>query len=431
MGVNGSQCAGSMVGARSGGRRDRTRNGRRTLRIALFTDTYPPQVNGVSRTLARLARHGVEAGHSLLVVAPQAVGNGIGRVHAPDLATVRDPVAGSDTWVGGPTIALPSLHVPFYPELRLGLPLSLGLSERLRSFAPELVHVATEFTVGWLGVRWALDRGVPLVSSFHTDFAAYLAAYGLSGLESPAWSYLRGFHARARLTFCPSRNTRDRLLEHGFDPRLRVWSRGVDATLFSPARRTPLTRSRLAGGAAQVLLYVGRLAPEKNLELLLEAYALLRGRCARPVALVIVGDGPARPALERRAPEGTTFTGYLEGEALAEAYAAADLFVFPSHTETFGNVVLEALASGLPVVAPARGGVTDIVRPGRTGELVRAGDAEAFAVAVLELLADEGQRLRMAAAARQEALGRRWPAVFEGLFADYREAIASHEAIAA
>jgi len=375
------------------------------MRIALFTDTYLPQVNGVSRTLARYLDAAVERGHTVALASPRFTGStdSPAKLH----------------------LDLPSLPVPFYPELRLSLPLPGSVSRGLESFDPDLVHVATEFTVGLAGSSWALDRGVPLVTSFHTDFPAYLSGYGLGGLEGLAWHYLRRFHARALRIFCPSRATRRQLREQGFPRRLSVWSRGVDADRFHPSRRCGSVRRRLAPGADRLLVYVGRLAPEKRLGLLLEAHRRIReqdgvdGVDGR-TDLLIVGDGPEGEKLRSGAGEGVHFTGYLSGRELAEAYAAGDVFAFPSDTETFGNVVLEAMASGLPVVAPSRGGVLDTVDPDRTGLLVPPGDVAAFASACRRLLMNEERRRRLGRAARAAAEARSWTAVFDRLFGELR-----------
>lgn len=373
------------------------------MRIALFTDTYVPDVNGVARTLGRLVAHAVERGHRVALVTPR-VGE---REDAADLHR-----------------QLGSVPFPFYRELQLARFLDREGRRALAAFRPHLVHVATESTVGWSGRQWALRHGVPLVTSFHTDFPAYLPSYGLGWLVNPAWRFLRRFHEPARLTFCPSRATREQLRDQGFHERSRIWSRGVDTVLFTPSRRSWAVRERLAPGADRIVMYVGRLAWEKRLKVLAEAFLLMRETHPGDLRLVLVGDGPARTRLERDLAEGTHFTGYLRGDELADAYAAADVFVFPSDTETFGNVVAEAMASGLPVVAPSQGGVTETVRPGETGVLVPPRDSQAFAEATLTLLEDEPRRVALSVGARREALARRWSKVMDGLLEEYRSVCA-------
>lgn len=375
----------------------------RFMKIALFSDTFLPEVNGVARTLGRLVAHAAQRGHQVGLVTP--------RVDRQDAL---------HTSFHHQLFGVP---VPFYPELKLARPLDAGGRRRLDDFRPDLVHVATESTVGVSGARWAREHGIPLVTSFHTHFAAYLPGYHLGWAEGWVWKHLRRFHGGAELTFCPSRATLEMLQDQDFHGRLRIWSRGVDAQHFHPSRRRESVRQRLAPGAERILLYVGRLAPEKRVDVLMEAFTEIRAREGDRVALVLVGDGPAAPELRRRAGPGVRFTGYLQGEELADAYAAGDLFVFPSDTETFGNVVAEAMASGLPVVAPSSGGVMEMVRPGETGILVPPGEARGFADATLSLLRDEGERARLAGGARREAERRSWSRIMDGLLEGWEEVV--------
>lgn len=373
------------------------------MRIALFAETFAPQLNGVAHTLARLVAHLRTRGHEVALVTPRLTP---GPSPAPSLH-----------------LQLPAVPAPFYPELRLGRTLDRASARRLAAFAPDLVHVTGEAFVGWSGRRWALEQGVPLVTSFHTDIPAYMADYGFGLLRKQAWAFFRRLHEHARITFAPSRATLAQLRANGFHPRLRLWSRGVDAARFAPAHRDPEARARIAGGAHHVVLYVGRLAAEKRIGVLLDAWERVRRGLPGRAVLVVVGEGPEGPALRARAAADVRFTGALTGAALAEVYACADLFVSASDTETFGNTVLEALASGVPAVAADRGGVTEMIRPGEDGLLAAAGDPEAFAGAMLRLLREDALRVRMGAAARAAARGRSWESVLDGLIADYREAI--------
>jgi glycosyltransferase involved in cell wall biosynthesis len=377
------------------------------MRIALFTDTYRPQVNGVTRTLQRLVAHAVDRGHELALVTPR-----LGAI---------EPLAAEH-------IELPALTVPFYPELRIAVPLDPWTARRLNGFGPDVIHVATEFTIGWSGLGYAAAK--PLVTSFHTDFPAYLAGYGFGGLERAAWSWLRSFHGRSRTTLCPSSATRAQLLDRGFHTDIRVWSRGVDAREFRPDRRSAALRRRWAGEASHLLVFVSRLAPEKRVDVLLEAFRSIRAT-RNDVALLVVGDGPARQEMEAAAPDGTVFAGYLTGDDLAGAYAVGDVFLFPSDTETFGNVVLEAMASGLPVVAPSRGGVLDSVVHGETGWLVEPGNPDAFARATTALLDDPDRRQTFAAAGRAHALRKSWSRILDGVLDVYAEAAMCDTALVA
>ncbi len=375
------------------------------MKIALFTDTYLPTVNGVARTLGRLVGHALARGHEVAIVSTNVS---------------RDPAPGTVFHH-----QLPGIPLPMYPELQVARLLDRKGKRLLADFRPELVHVATESTVGWSGRGWARRNGVPLVSSFHTDFPAYLAGYGFGGLEKPIWRGLRAFHSAAKITFCPSAATRDQLRSRGFTHDVRIWSRGVDTDQFSPVWRREAVRRQMAPEAERILLYAGRLAPEKRLDVLMNAFPAVREALGPGVHLVLVGDGPWMEQLQAKQMEGVHFLGYRTGQALSDAYASADLFVFPSDTETFGNVVTEALASGLPVVAPEKGGVVDSVIPGRTGELVPPRDPAAFAEAVIRILSDEAYRLALAREARAFAEARTWPSILDRLLEDYREAVRS------
>jgi glycosyltransferase involved in cell wall biosynthesis len=374
------------------------------MRIALFTDTFLPTLNGVARALGLLVEYADRAGHEVALVTPDIDGR-----DWPDVAL---------------HIRLPGPELPFYRELKAARPwLGAANRRRLAEFDPDIVHSATEALVGMVGRRWAKARGVPFVSSYCTNFADYMAGYRMGFLEGTVWSTLRWFHGGAHTTFCPSNATLTDLAERGFHSRMKIWGRGVDSELFHPRRRSDELRREIAGDAEVILAYVGRIAPEKRVDLLIEAFPKIRAATQRRVALMFVGGGPALEGLKARGVEGVHFAGYRRGEDLAAHYASADAFVFPSDTETFGQVVTEAMASGLPVVAPARGGVMDTVIPGETGYLFEPGDTHAIAEAALRLVDDDELRARMAAQSRSAAEARSWAGVFDRLFADYAEAL--------
>lgn len=374
------------------------------MRVALFTDTYLPQVNGVSRTLSRLVEHLGASGHEVALVSPRTRGE-----REPSGVTLH--------------LRLPGVPLPVYPELLLTRPLSRWEGRLLTSFNPHVVHCATESVVGWSGRRWALKNRRPLVTSFHTNFPAYAAEYRLGVAMPLAWHLLRRFHAPAHRTFCPSGHTLGELRDRGFHDRVAVWSRGVDTDVFNPERRNQAFREELAPGAQVLLLYVGRLAGEKRLDVLMDAFARVRQRAEHRVGLLVVGDGPLAPKLRRRQMPGVHFVGYLTGDELGRAYASSDIFAFPSDTETFGNVALEAMASGLPVVGVRKGGVQDVVDHHHTGLLVAPRDPEALADGLLELIEAPALRRRMGAAARAVAVTRQWPEILEGVVAGYRSAL--------
>lgn len=374
------------------------------MRIALFTDTCFPTVNGVARALGLLVEHARAAGHEVALVSPD-----LGEPH-PGVAL---------------HLQIPGLTLPFYPELKAARPwLGSADSDILEAFRPDVVHVATEALVGSVGRRWARARGRPLVTSFCTNFPDYLAGYHMGFAENACWSWLKRFHDAATLTVCPSHATRSDLERRGFHERLRIWGRGVDSDLFHPRRRDPALRESMAPRAEVVLLYVGRIAPEKKVDLLVDAFPEIQRRSRPRVALVFVGGGPALERLRERAPDGVHFAGYQRGVELAAHYASADAFLFGSDTETFGQVVTEALASGLPVVAPNRGGVTDTVIPGETGFLFEPGHLDQLVERAVRLVNDDELRTRIGRRGREMARTRSWAAVFETLFDDYAEACA-------
>ncbi|HEX3451586.1 MAG TPA: glycosyltransferase family 1 protein [Isosphaeraceae bacterium] len=375
------------------------------MRVTLVTETYFPQVNGVSRTLRELVRVLTECGDEVQLIYPD-YGEAVDRekVH-----TVR------------------SIVLPFYKELRLPLPPFSAVHRAIKSFQPDVLHIATEATLGLSVLRHALRRRLAVVSSFHTNFDQYSNHYHVGWAKMPIWRYLRWFHNRTRETYVPSETTIRELKGLGFE-RLVLWKRGVDSTLFRPARPGRIDVRRKLGWAPNdvVISYVSRIAPEKNVDYLADALEIVASR--RPdVRMLLVGDGPTRPALQRRVGSFAHFAGYRQGEDLADHYAASDIFAFSSLTETFGNVVLEAMASGLPVVAVRAGGVGETVRSGTTGILVEPADPPArMAAALLESIENREQRLTMAAAAREYALSQSWDAIMAGLRSRYEAAIDEH-----
>ncbi len=384
---------------------DELRAARRSLRIALVTETYPPEVNGVARTLHQVveglrARH-----HDLQLVRP--------RQQPSDAADVGDRFH---------EVLMRGLAVPRYPQLRMGMPARRALVKLWTLNRPDLVHIATEGPLGWSGLQAARHLRLPVASDFRTNFHAYSRHYGVGWLNKPIVAYLKRFHNHCQVTMVPTRSLMDELSGYGFR-NLRVLGRGVDTTLFNPARRSEALRA--AWGAAPdtlVLLHVGRIAPEKNLDAVVRTFQALLQQ-GRDVKLVFVGDGPSRPAIAEQLPQ-AVFAGMQGGESLATHYASGDVFLFPSLTETFGNVTPEALASGLAVVACDCAAAAQIIRPGRNGHLVAPEVARAggFAASTLAWLGDPeadnavwhcGSGVRRAA--RQTALELGWDAVLDGL----------------
>ncbi|MET0400127.1 MAG: glycosyltransferase family 1 protein [Longimicrobiaceae bacterium] len=373
------------------------------MKIAYFTESLLPHVDGVSRTLAQLfgtlEARGVEF-----------------RVHSPF-------VPGPEVSWSGRVRPVRYVRFPLYPDYRVSLPWGHGVGDELDAWAPDLVHVVSPTPMASWAQRWAARRGVPVVSSFHTHFVSYFRYYGVPALEGFGWGMLRRFYARCARVYAPSRSIIRELESHGIG-RLELWSRGMDTRRFSPAFRDPELRRELGVcDDTPVLLLVSRLVKEKDLADLAAMDGVLRARGLR-YRLVLVGDGPMRAELEARLPH-AHFAGHQTGEALARWYASADVFVFPSTTETFGNVVTEALASGLPAVVVDRGGPPDQIEPGENGWIARANDPADLADRVADLLRDPQARARMGRRAVASARERDWSAINGRLLDSYAAVVAA------
>ena len=376
------------------------------MRISLVTDTFLPEVNGVTTVLATMRRGLQERGHGVQVIAPR-YGH---EAEEPDV------------------VRRPSVPLPGYAHSRLVLPLG-GVAGALDTFAPDVVHLVTESVLGALARRHALRRRVPLVSSFHTDFPRYAARYAGDWAVEPVRRYLRWFHGPSAFIQTPSETTRHELAAMGLTQAV-VWGRGVDTALFSPVRRSEARRAAMGSGEGPVVLHVSRLAVEKDVDTLVAAFRAVHAALGEEARFVVAGDGP-RAAEVRTALPFAIHRGFLRRGDVADLYADADLFVFPSPTETCGLVVLEAMASGLPVVASDTGGVLENMRDGLNGRSVRAGDAQAFTAAILELLGAPDQRDAMGQAARAFAVARDWARELDALEPMYARVVAAGGARAA
>lgn len=364
----------------------------RLLRVAVVTETWPPEVNGVALSIARFVDGLRGLGHAIQLVRP--------RQDRTDRA--------ADT-VGYQEILTRGMSIPRYPSLKMGMPAKRSL-EKLWSYRrPDVVHIVTEGPLGWSALRAAEKLRIPAVSDFRTNFHAYSRHYGIGWLGKPILAYLRKFHNRTQSTMVPTEALRAELAALGFRG-LRVVSRGVDTSLFNPAKRSESLRAAWGAGPTDpVLLHVGRIAPEKNLEAVLAAYAAARQREPR-TKLVLVGDGPARQEIRMRCPE-AVLAGTQRGEYLAAHYASGDVFVFPSLTETYGNVTAEAMASGLAVVAYDYAAAAALIEHGRSGLLARFDDTAAFAAHAAGLVADPAATAVMALRARRTAATHDWSRV--------------------
>ena len=384
------------------------------MRIALFSETLPPQRNGVALILKRLTGFLTEQGHDVFVAGPKLPddpwGPG-GFDQTPESMTLERAT--------GP-------RLPKYPDLTMARPFAGNVLAEVERFKPDVIHLVTEYTMGLTGLRAAKRLRTPVVASFHTNIPHYLPYYGFGFLSGMCWRYLKWFHNKAQFTLSPSEATRQILLERGFRD-VRIWGRGVDTERFSPKLRDADVRSRNGSDDSLHVLYVGRLTPEKDLPVLFDAYRkLTAGNPPLPVNLVLTGDGAYTSKMRSKAPKDAVFTGYLSGEELAKAYASADVFVFPSRTDTLGNVVLEAQASGLPVIAAAEGGPVENIKDGENGFLCTPGDPASFAAKIALLAENPALRQDMAARAREWAERRTWDSAFATLIEGYEEAIRTH-----
>lgn len=372
-------------------------------RIALFTGAYNHIADGVSRTLNRLVgyleQHDVEV-----------------RVFAP---TIDNPPVDHK----GTLISVSSMAMPGRPEYRVSGGISRSVLAEIEAFNPTLFHIATPDVLGFQALRLAKKRGTPIVASYHTHFSSYLKYYGLNFAESFLWKYLRWFYDQCEHVYVPSKSMAAVLRMHGIEKGVRLWQRGVETSLFNSSRRSMAWRQSLGIQDDEVVLaYIGRLVWEKGLHIVADVIEALERRGV-PHRSLIVGDGPIFTELQERLTN-TVFTGYLEGEALAQSYASSDIFFFPSETETFGNVTLEAMASGLPAVCADATGSRSLVDPGNTGFLVQPGDTKAFLERTERLLTDDLLREQMGQKALLRAQAYDWSAILARINGYYDEVLA-------
>ncbi len=387
---------------------DRTSSPRPPKRVALFAGAYNHIADGVSLTLNRLVRHLERSGVRVCVFAP----------------TVDDPQIPD---YAGPLVPVPSVPAPGRTDYRISVGLTPSVRDALVAFDPTIVHIATPDLLGRHALHVATRAGLPVVASYHTHFSSYLKYYRLDWMESLVWRYLRGFYTQCEQIYVPSTAMAEILRAHGVRDGLRLWQRGVETDRFHPAHRSmEWRRAHGIADDAVVVAFVSRLVWEKGLDVFADVIEALHRRNV-PHRSLIVGDGPVRDDLEARLPN-AIFTGYLEGDALSRAYASSDVFLFPSDTETFGNVTLEAMASGLPTVCADAVGSRDLVDDGTTGVLCPPGDASAFTDAVERLVTDAALRQRMCTAARDRAQTFTWDTILARMNTYYDEVLAAHAA---
>ncbi|WP_305453515.1 glycosyltransferase family 4 protein [Bacillus mycoides] len=376
------------------------------MRVAIFTDTFTPQVNGVAKTLERLTKYFQKENIAYSVFAPQH--------------TAEDNfVANVNKMRSIPLTIL-------YPECRFAFP-TPRIKRELLAFKPDIIHIATPFNMGLCGLYYAKKLNIPVVGSYHTDFDAYLRYYKIEFLSNMLWNYLRWFHSHMQKNFVPSPETLHQLKKKGFQ-QLYIWGRGVDCTLFHPTYNKDLFRKKYNITAKYILSYVGRLAPEKDIDTL-QTLIQTTNKERDDIHWLITGDGPLARFLHENAPKANvTFTGYLQGTNLAEVYASSDLMVFPSTTETFGNVVLESLACGTPVIGANSGGVKNIIKDEKTGFLCEPKNEDSFLSSIYELLNNEEMRKQMSQDAHSYAATESWDEISSDLLMHYDDIIQSRKA---
>ncbi|MRH44551.1 glycosyltransferase [Aquibacillus halophilus] len=370
------------------------------MKIAIFVDTYTPQVNGVAGTFQRLTDYLEDNNIEY-------------RLFVPEI---------DEDLFSNQVFRFASLPFYLYPECRLALPNVFHIKKELEQFQPDLIHIATPFNMGLTGLFLAKKLDIPVVGSYHTNFDRYLQYYDLQFLSKWLWRYLNWFHRSFHKTFVPSNETKSILVNQGFS-NVHIWSRGVDTKKFHPHFSSNRIREKYHITAPFILSFVGRLAPEKDIEILMRTAKRLPFEVKDKVHWLLVGDGPLYQNLQKDKIDNMTFTGYLKGEQLAELYASSNLFVFPSSTETFGNVVLEAHACGTAAVVAKAGGVQEIIQHNRSGLLCEPGNVDDFANNISSLINDESRLKLMGIEARKIALSRSWDSVFFSLFLHYQEVI--------
>ncbi len=365
------------------------------MRIAIFTDTYLPAINGVTKTLSKMKEYMDAQGIDYRIFIPGEENNS------------KDN-----------TITFSSFEFFLYPECKIAIPRYRRIKESLDKFKPDIIHVVTPFSLGMMGLKYSKENNVPLVASYHTDFPRYLKYYNLEFLENSLWYFFEWFHSQSMINFCPSKDTKEDLVKHGVK-NVELWGRGIDTKAFDPNKRDRMLKRKYCKHNEALLLYVGRVSPEKELELLLDAAKLLNHKKVK-YKLVIVGDGPSRKQFESLGIENVIYAGYKSGIELQTYYASSDIFTFPSSSETYGNVILEAMASGLAVVSPYSGGIKENLIDGYNGLAFEAGNYDDMANKIVNLIEDENLRVGIIENARDYTLSKSWDKIYADLFNRYR-----------
>lgn len=370
------------------------------MKVAYFCDTFAPQINGVSMTLQRLSRYAHENDIEIVFLVPDYPG-------APKKEKN--------------VFRFFSLPLFFYKDCRLAIPPIYKAERILDAFCPDIIHAYSEFGISLAAIRYAKKKRIPIVSSYTSNFNHYLRYYNMDILNSALDNYLNWFHNNCKLTFCPSESARSTLQKKDIT-RVDIMKRGVDPSRFNPSFYSENFRKKVgAGKDAMIFTYIGRISPEKDLDILTEVICRVKVKYNYKAVFVVVGDGPYLEQMKRDVGDKAIFTGFLSGEQLSQAYASSDLLVFPSTTETFGNVVLESMCSGVPAIVPMSGGVAEIVEDCRNGYLVPPRNANAFAEIIGRVLENPQVLTALRSGALETAKLRGWDTVFKGLFLRYSE----------
>ncbi len=370
------------------------------MKVAIFTDTYLPQINGVTKTLGRFVEYMEKNNIDYRVFAP---------------------VDGNKEY-NDKIIRFFSFRFFLYPECRVSLPNYFAMSKQLRNFNPDIIHIVTPFNIGLCGLKYAKDYNVPLVSSYHTNIPEYLEYFNLKFLSNVSWDFFRWFHAHCQKNYCPSKVTMELLESKGIN-NLEIWGRGINTNKFTSKNRSQDFRKKYSINDKLAILYVGRVSPEKDLDVFIEAAKRLNKKYYEKIHFVVVGNGPMLNELKDQGITNMSFTGFLKGESLQEAYASSDIFMFPSSTETYGNVILEAMASQVPVIACYAGGIKENLIDGYNGMACKVRDVDDFYESCEKLILNQDLRELLKKNGREYTLKRTWDSIYDKLIDSYEGVI--------
>lgn len=377
------------------------------MKIAIFSDTYYPQINGVTNTLDKLIQYFENNNIEYKIFAPRY----------------------ADENKEEHTERFYSLKFFMYPECRLALPNIFKISQSLLEFKPDIIHIMTEFNMGMAGMIYGRKHNIPTISNYTTNFSQYTEYYNLEIFKQPIWDYMKWFHNQNNITLCPSDEAQRLLNKNGIN-KTSLFSRGIDSHKFNPSFRNEKLRKELGLDNKTTFLYVGRVAIEKDLHVLNESYRLIKEKYC-DTALIITGDGPYSEECREMFPKDTIYTGFKKGHELAEIYASSDIFVCPSSTETFGNVVLEAMASGLAVIGADAGGIKEIISHKQNGLKFSAKNSDELTACMQELIKNNNLREYVKSNGLKFAKNRTWQKIIDNLFDVYCEVLKENRYISA